>query len=92
MTYQISFTKAGQYSIESWSISAVLDPTFEDITPSIECDKKDEVKGQDGSQYGNFKVTFEISEEQLNTAYNFGLSGIFRKGPKSYEFAVRYLG
>lgn len=91
--YHVNFTETGKYVVESWYAggAVVVEPAVGSVDEGLHATVNDEVKGQNGSMYGNFSITFEISESQLNTPYLIGLTGTFRKGPKEYTFAVRSL-
>lgn len=89
--YGMTFNEVGTYVVESWSNGTLLeDPKVIDFDERLEADKVDPTKKD--VKYGNFKVTFEIKEENLNVQYVFSLSN---EGEFSYEinyyFALKKL-
>lgn len=87
--YGMTFTEVGTYALESWSNGTLVDPmviSFDErlIDAEIVDPSKSEVK------YGNFKISFEVKEENLNTQYVFSIShdGSL-KSKKEYNFVLK---
>ncbi len=81
-------TKVGNYLIESYYTSTMIDPYANIYNDNLEIISTSDNDGYDS----NFLVNLEVSEEDLDKTILFGLSGTGFKRAKTYPFVIKCLG